>query len=177
MLHIEINIATALNLNRMVEHIHATYTAHGGFDKLASINSSKVHIIGILILGSPQTNRNELEQTFTAQAGPTKIRLTKLIKFLKEPETLETQCRQHKAPPKDVIMVEAPKSHFEIITNYLRKHNPKIKSQNPPPAYTYPTCRRAKSNVTDLLAETAKEIINIHHQHITSELSWTEVNL
>ena len=78
-------------------------------------------------------------------------------------------------------MVQTPPSHFDIITNYLREKYPKINSQNPLPAHTYPTCRRmqflAKTDISDLPPKTIQEIITIHHQHIASETSWTDHNL
>ena len=130
---------------------------------------------------TPQTNRDELEQTFAANAGPTKIRLTNLATFLRASDSPTIHRQPYDYPPKDVIMVLAPASHFDTITEYLRNNYPKINSQNPPPTHTYPTCRRmqflAKSDVSDLHPTTINEIIQIHHQHIASETSWTEHNL
>ena len=93
MLHLKLNIATEL-LNCMVEHIHSTYSAYGGFAKFASVNSPWVTTVGILIPGSPHTNCDEPKQMFADQAGPTKVQLTNLVQFLKEPDTLAAQCQQ-----------------------------------------------------------------------------------
>jgi len=118
----EANLATSININDLLNHLHSTFHPYGGRAILHTLNDAESAKAGVLLFSSSHINRTELSSAITTASGiPVHIRLSNLARLVK---CYTDETRDAKRAGENIILVETSEEHLHSLQQFLKHAYP-----------------------------------------------------